>query len=58
MLLCVYVDDFLIMGPDEDQIVSQKTVIVEKFHITDLGPCKFYLGLYVDRDINGDVYLH
>ncbi|EGU82049.1 hypothetical protein FOXB_07438 [Fusarium oxysporum f. sp. conglutinans Fo5176] len=40
MFIAVYVDDLLIAGPSKDKIVA----------MTDLGPCKYYLGMSVRRD--------
>jgi hypothetical protein len=48
--IAVYVDDLLIAGPSKDEIVAVKQDLCNKFKMTDLGPCKYYLGMSVRRD--------
>ncbi|KAF6517721.1 hypothetical protein HZS61_003282 [Fusarium oxysporum f. sp. conglutinans] len=48
--IAVYVDDLLIAGPSKDEIVAVKQALCNKFKMTDLGPCKYYLGMSVRRD--------
>ncbi|KAJ0124118.1 Uncharacterized protein HZ326_31466, partial [Fusarium oxysporum f. sp. albedinis] len=43
--IAVYVDDLLIAGPSKDEIVAVKQALCNKFKMTDLGPCKYYLGM-------------
>ncbi|RKL10241.1 hypothetical protein BFJ70_g16560 [Fusarium oxysporum] len=50
MFIAVYVDDLLIAGPSKDEIVAVKQALCNKFKMTDLGPCKYYLGMSVRRD--------
>ena len=58
MYLGVYVDDLLIFGPDEGQIQRVKDQLANRFQMTDLGRCSYYLGIHIHQDDNGDVYLH
>ncbi|WAO96990.1 Retrovirus-related Pol polyprotein from transposon TNT 1-94 [Fusarium falciforme] len=48
--IAVYVDDLLIAGPSKDEIVAVKQALCNKFKMTDLGPCKYYLGMSLRRD--------
>jgi len=48
--LAVYVDDLLIVGPDKSEIQKIKDALSERFQMTDLGPCTYYLGMSVRRD--------
>lgn len=57
--VAVYVDDLLIVGPDKEAIRSLKEALNERFKMTDLGPCKFYLGMELRRDrANRTIYLN
>jgi hypothetical protein len=48
--IAVFVDDLLIIGPSKDDIEAIKGKLRERFSMTDLGPCKYYLGMEVIRD--------
>jgi hypothetical protein len=48
--IAVFVDDLLIIGPSRVDIEAIKLKLRERFHMTDLGPCKYYLGMEVIRD--------
>jgi hypothetical protein len=49
--IAVYVDDLLIAGPDKGEIRQIKSALNKKFEMTDLGPCRYYLGMSVRRDM-------
>jgi hypothetical protein len=56
--VAVYVDDLLIVGPHMEQINKLKQSLSNRFKMTDLGPCNYYLGLTIRRDrTNKAVYL-
>ena len=48
--IAVYVDDLLIAGPDKKEIQEIKDALSNRFEMTDLGPCTYYLGMSVKRD--------
>ena len=48
--IAVFVDDLLMIGPSKANISTIKAKLSERFHMTDLGPCKYYLGMEVIRD--------
>ncbi|KAJ0683430.1 putative RNA-directed DNA polymerase [Helianthus annuus] len=52
VVLLVYVDDIIVTGNSEVDIIRVKTVLSESFQIKDLGVLKYFLGievLYVDN---------
>ncbi|XP_019168355.1 PREDICTED: uncharacterized protein LOC109164056 [Ipomoea nil] len=51
--LLVYVDDVVIASPDISQVEQIKKHLDEAFHIKDLGPLRFFLGLEVARSSKG-----
>ncbi|KAL0386182.1 UNVERIFIED_CONTAM: Retrovirus-related Pol polyprotein from transposon RE1 [Sesamum radiatum] len=53
LALLVYVDDILIMGPEESAIIAVKQHLDSLFTIKDLGYVKYFLGLKVDRSSTG-----
>jgi hypothetical protein len=56
--IAAYVDDLLIIGPSKEEIQKVKDALNEEFQMTDLGPCLYYLGLRVRRDMrNRTIYL-
>ena len=50
-IIGVYVDDLLIFGADLAYIKDLKKFLAEHYKMTDLGPCKNYLGTEIHRDL-------
>jgi hypothetical protein len=50
MYITVYVDDPLIIGLSIAEIKKIKRSLRNRFHMTDLGPCSYYLGMAIRRD--------
>jgi hypothetical protein len=50
MYIAVYVNDLLIMGPSIAEIKKIKQSLRNRYQMTDLGPCSYYLGMSVQRD--------
>ena len=50
IIITVYVDDLLIVGASVAKIANLKAQLSEKFHMSDLGPCRYYLGMAINRD--------
>jgi len=50
MYIAVYVDDLLIVGPSIAEIKRIKGALRNRFQMTDLGPCSYYLGMSIQRD--------
>lgn len=45
--IVVYVDDLLIIGPSIAEIKKIKWSLRNRFHMTDLGLCSYYLGMSI-----------
>ncbi|CDM26217.1 Probable transposable element [Penicillium roqueforti FM164] len=48
--IAIYVDDLLIVGPSIAEIKRIKRSLRNRFQMTDLGPCSYYLGVSIQRD--------
>ncbi|KAG6989499.1 Retrovirus-related Pol polyprotein from transposon TNT [Fusarium oxysporum f. sp. conglutinans] len=48
--IAVYVDDLLIAAPSKRDIEMIKQSLNQRFSMTDLGPCHFYLGMSITRN--------
>jgi len=51
--LLVYVDDVVLIGNSIAEINDVKAHLHSRFHIKDLGPIKYFLGLEVSRSLDG-----
>lgn len=56
LYVLIYVDDLLIGGNDPETIKRFKGYLGECFHMKDLGPAKYFLGIEVARSPEG-IYL-
>lgn len=52
-LVLIYVDDLLIAGNSADEINHLKIMLSKQFHMKDLGPVNYFLGLEVSRSSLG-----
>ena len=50
IIIAVYVDDLLIVGASVAKIAKLKAQLSDKFHMSDLGPYRYYLGMAIARD--------
>lgn len=48
--IAIYVDDLLLAGPSLEEVDILKSQLKERFEMTDLGPCSYYLGVEIKRD--------
>ena len=48
--IAIYVDDLLIAGPNLDDIEKLKQSLSNRFQMSDMGECSFYLGMEIIRD--------
>ncbi|CAA7057512.1 unnamed protein product [Microthlaspi erraticum] len=53
MYVLVYVDDLIIGGNDSSAIAEFKKYLGQCFHMKDLGPLKYFLGIEVARNPEG-----
>ena len=49
----VYVHDIIVFGTDSDMITYLQTSLHESFHMKDLGPLTYFLGLEVHQTEKG-----
>ncbi|KAI3692025.1 hypothetical protein L6452_31831 [Arctium lappa] len=53
VILCLYVDDMLIVGSDDKMIRSTKDMLKSKFDMKDIGLADVILGVKITRTQNG-----
>ncbi|GJS45049.1 zinc finger, CCHC-type containing protein [Tanacetum coccineum] len=53
VLICLYVDNMLIFGTDQDQVNKTKEFLSSNFHMKDLGEAEVILGIRIQRGNNG-----
>lgn len=52
-MVLVYVDDLLICGNNLSHISHLKSLLSKSFHMKDLGPVRYFLGLEIDSTPEG-----
>ena len=52
LIICVYVDDLAIIGPDKDIINNFINSLSKYFNLKNLGPIKDYLGIDIELNHN------
>ena len=50
MILIVYIDNLLPMGPRLNQIMLIKKILAKQFQMRDLGAATTFLGMRIERD--------
>ena len=53
VIVCLYVDDMLIVGSDDKMIKSTKDMLKSRFDMKDMGPADVMLGMKISRTSNG-----
>nr|GFA76151.1 zinc finger, CCHC-type [Tanacetum cinerariifolium] len=53
VIICLYVDDMLIFGTDQDQVNKTKKLLSSIFYMKDLGDAEVVLGIRIKRGNNG-----
>ena len=53
VILCLYVDNMLIVGSDDDMIKSIKNMLKFKFDMKDMGLVDVILGIKISKAFNG-----
>ncbi|KAH9736282.1 hypothetical protein KPL71_018042 [Citrus sinensis] len=53
VILCLYVDDMLIVGSNDDMIKSTKNMLKSKFDMKNIGLADVILGIKISRASNG-----
>ena len=52
-MLAVYVDDIIITGDDEREIIRLKENLSKEFEVKDLGQLRYFLGIEIARNPKG-----
>ncbi|KAH9727213.1 Integrase catalytic domain-containing protein [Citrus sinensis] len=52
IILLLYVDDMLVVGPNKDRLQELKAQLAKEFEMKDLGPINKILGMQIHRDRN------
>jgi hypothetical protein len=53
MVMMIYVDDIIIMGPQDEIIVAFKSSLNHDFKVTDEGEASFFLGMQIEKTGQG-----
>ncbi|PKI59003.1 hypothetical protein CRG98_020571 [Punica granatum] len=53
IILCLYVDDILIVGSDDSMIKSTKNMLNSRFNMKDMGPADMILGIKIMKTSDG-----
>ncbi len=56
LMIAIFVDDLLITGSSTSEIKAAKAAFQAGFRMSDLGPCKFYLGMTVTQGCENKSY--
>jgi hypothetical protein len=49
LIIITYVDDFLLIGPQGEEMRKLKRQLSKEFDMKDLGPCQYFLGVRIVR---------
>jgi ATP-binding cassette subfamily B (MDR/TAP) protein 1 len=50
IILLLYMDDMLVIGPNKDRVQELKAQLAREFDMKDLGPANKILGMQIYRD--------
>ena len=53
VIICIYVDDLIVGGDNEDEIAHVKTLMKQEFDMKDLGELRYFLGIEIVRTKEG-----
>ena len=53
VIICLYVDDMLIFGTDQNQVDMTKSFLSSSFDMKDLGEADVILGIRIKREADG-----
>jgi Reverse transcriptase (RNA-dependent DNA polymerase) len=56
LYLLIYVDDVLVIGPDEKEIVQAKKILM-LYEVKDIGVAKYFLGVEIHQEDDGSMSL-
>lgn len=52
VILCIYIDDMLIVGSDDKMITFTKNILKSSFEMKDMGLANVTLGIRISRTSN------
>ena len=52
VIMCLYIDDMLIVSSDDKMITSIKNMLNSRFDMKDLGLADFILGIKIKRTLD------
>jgi hypothetical protein len=58
LIITIYVDDLIIVGPNIEQIARVKEALSRQFHITDMGNVSTLLGMEIEHFKDYSILLH
>ena len=56
LVVCLYVDDLIYMGSNQQMIAEFKKAMMNQFEMADLGLMKYFLGIQVKQE-QGHIFL-
>ena len=56
-IVCLYVDDLLLVNKEEDELVQVKRELSQMFDVKDLGELHYFLGVEFKRQEGGSVWM-
>ncbi|KAE9096207.1 hypothetical protein PF010_g16426 [Phytophthora fragariae] len=57
LLVCLYVDDLLVAHASEDEVSRVMDALHQQYGVKDLGAPNSFLGVHIERDESGTVFL-
>lgn len=48
-IFLIYINDMIITGDDEEEIIKLKKILIDEFDLKDLGKLKYFLGVEFAR---------
>lgn len=56
MIVCLYVDDLIYMGTNDQMLDDFKEAMMKEYEMTDLGIMKYFLGMQVKQS-KGEIFI-
>ena len=56
-IIAVYVDDILLAGKCDERMIGVKSALSERFDVKDMGELHYFLGVNINQNQNGDVWI-
>lgn len=56
-IIAVYVDDILLAGKSDERMIEVKRALSERFDVKDMGELHYFLGVNINQNQDGDVWI-